>query len=208
MSFRIAILGLLLHNAFALPTAECPILGPMFPYDFDLAESAPIKSAIDKFPSVVESLFETEQINRSYTTFSIDVFSTVTQQSIYQYHHVAPGLNGSLLGGKLDDDTIFRIGSVSKLYTSYAILAEYGSLDILDHPVTDYLPELKGNANSNPVDKIVYEDITVGALMAQQGGTGGIREYIAKPVSSSTRIVNVVPSLCRSGVMLLQLDLH
>ena len=181
MHLLLSVLLFVINNALAVPTAECPILGPMFPYDFDPSESAPIKDAITKFPSAIETLFEREQVNRSYTTFSIDVFSTVSQQSIYQYHHVAPGLNGSLLGDKLDDDTIFRVGSVSKLYTAYAILAEYGGLDILNHAVTDYLPELKGNEGSNPVDKIVYEDITVGALMAQQGGTGGVRKSTAIP---------------------------
>lgn len=169
----------LLAPALAIPTAECPLLGPMFPYDFDILKSPSMQNAISSFPKAIESLFTTGAVHRAQTTFSIDVFSTVTNQSIYQYHHAAPGLNGTLSSGRLNDETIFRIGSVSKLFTAYSILASHGSLDILDHPVTKYLPELGGNEGSDPIQKIVYEDVTVGALMAQQGGTGGFREYCA-----------------------------
>lgn len=172
-----AILTPLLTPILAIPTAECPLLGPMFPYDFDVLKSASMQDAIANFPKAIESLFASGAVNRTHTTFSIDVFSTVTNQSIYQYHHAAPGLNGTLSSGKLNDETIYRVGSVSKLYTAYAILTAHGGLDILDHPVTDYLPELKGNQGSNPLEKIVYEDVTVGALMAHQGGTGGVRTY-------------------------------
>ena len=178
MLFRsLTVISALLASTLAIPTAECPPLGPMFPFDFDPLKSASMQKAISGFPKVIDSLFTLGAINRTHTTFSVDVFSTVTNQSIYQYHHAAPGLNGTLSAGRLDDETIYRIGSVSKLYTAYAILANQGSLDILDHPVTDYLPELGGNDPADPLEKIVYEDVTIGALMAHQGGTGGIRKF-------------------------------
>ena len=75
----------------------------------------------------------------------------------------------------LNDDTIYRIGSVSKLYTVYAILANAG-MGVLDHPVTRYLPELAGNSGSDPLQRISWEDVTVGALASQLGGTRGFRE--------------------------------
>ena len=75
----------------------------------------------------------------------------------------------------LNDGTIYRIGSVSKLYTVYAILANAG-MEVLDHRVTRYLPELAGNAGSDPLQRIRWEDVTVGALASQLGGSGGMRE--------------------------------
>lgn len=176
MAQALNLLLLFFAPALAIPTAECPLLGPMFPYDFDMLEYRSMQNAISSFPKAIESLFTSGALHRAQTTFSVDVFSTVTNQSIYQYHHAAPGLNGTLSSGKLNDETIYRIGSVSKLYTAYSILASHGSLDILDHPVTDYVPELSGNQGSDPLERIVYEDVTVGALMAQQGGTGGVRK--------------------------------
>lgn len=75
----------------------------------------------------------------------------------------------------LNDDTLYRIGSVSKLLSVYAILVKAG-MEIFDHPVTRYLPELAGNAGSDPLERISWEEVTVGALASQLAGTGGMRE--------------------------------
>ena len=77
--------------------------------------------------------------------------------------------------GKLDDGTAFRVGSVSKLFTAYAILAKEG-FDVWDRPVTEILPELSGNNKSEPLERVIWEDVTVGALLSQQGGSGGVRK--------------------------------
>ena len=68
----------------------------------------------------------------------------------------------------MDDESIYRIGSVSKLYTAYAILAASG-IKVMDRPVTDYVPELLGGSDSNTID---WKEVTIGALMSQQGGIG------------------------------------
>lgn len=159
-----------------LPTDDCPILGPNSPSDFDLTKTSAIKKAIAAFPSLIDSLFEGERpiLNKSGSAFQIDVFSTQTNASIYNYSHTGDLLKPALTAGVLDDDTQFRIGSVSKLYTVYAILNVAG-LEIFDHPVTEYLPELAGN--TGPGDKIIWEEVTVGALASQQGGSGGFRKF-------------------------------
>jgi CubicO group peptidase (beta-lactamase class C family) len=61
-------------------------------------------------------------------------------------------------------DTVYRVGSVSKLFTDLAImqLVEQGKLD-LDAPVTRYLPDFKP---TNPFDK----PITLRQLMAHRSG--------------------------------------
>jgi hypothetical protein len=159
-----------------LPTDDCPILGPSFPSDFDPTNTTAIKEAIALFPSLIESLFEGETpvLNKSASAFHIDVFSTNTNASIYSYSHSGDILTPALTAGVLDDGTQFRIGSVSKLFTVYAILNVAG-LEIFDHPVTQYLPELAGN--TGPSDKIIWEEVTVGGLASQQGGSGGFSEF-------------------------------
>ncbi|KAJ4304649.1 hypothetical protein N0V90_000175 [Kalmusia sp. IMI 367209] len=152
-----------------LPADDCPILGPNFPSDFDPNQSHSIKEAIKSFPSLIDILFESEKIPKNATSFYIDVFSAQTNASIYNYSHSAELLDSALTTGNLDDNTIFRIGSVSKLHTVYAILNVAG-IEVFQHPVTQYLPELKGNTEKS---KIIWEEITVGALASQQGGTGG-----------------------------------
>ncbi|KAF4468817.1 beta-lactamase [Fusarium albosuccineum] len=163
----------------SIPTEECPILGPVFPSNFDPSRTKAIRDAKKNFPKVIESLFSSEVLNTTQTSFAIDVFSTATNESLYSYYHAGEGLRGTLTTGDLDDGTIFRIGSVSKIFTVYSILAKYG-LDIFNHPVTNYVSELAGNSDSDPLDKIKWEDVTVGALAAQQAGSGGV------PVESVT----------------------
>ncbi|HTU20140.1 MAG TPA: serine hydrolase [Gemmataceae bacterium] len=61
-------------------------------------------------------------------------------------------------------DTIYRVGSVSKLFTDLAVmqLVERGALD-LDAPITKYLPDFKPG---NPFDK----PITLRQMMAHRSG--------------------------------------
>src|SRR5262249_26164024 len=61
-------------------------------------------------------------------------------------------------------DTVYRVGSVSKLFTDVAImqLVEQGKLD-LDAPVTKYLPDFKPQ---NPFDK----PITLRQMMTHRSG--------------------------------------
>ncbi|KAI9692033.1 MAG: hypothetical protein M1820_009608 [Bogoriella megaspora] len=165
---------LFLATSQALPTEDCPILGPALPSNFDVSNTAAFRSTISTFRESIESLFSAGAVNRTHTSFAIDVFSTHAERSIYSFYHEAPGLNGSLTAGAFDDKTVSRLGSVSKLITAYALIAHSG-LEILDEPVTKYLPELAGNDLDKPLDHIVWENITIGALASHQGGTGGFR---------------------------------
>ena len=158
-----------------VPTRDCPILGPTFPLGFDLTQSNAIRAVNHEFPALIKSLFSSGIIDSKQSSFTIDVFSTARNESLYSYAHAAAGLNSTLTAGVLNDETIFRIGSVSKLYTAYAIIAQAG-IEVLDHPVTRYLPELGGNSRADFLSNIIWEDVTIGALMSQQGGSGGIRK--------------------------------
>lgn len=182
-TFSLSLLSLALSSlGQSLPTEECPILGPVLPSGFDLSSSKAFKDAKAAFPKAIEALFEAGVLNDTQTAFAIDVFSTATNESLYSYYHTGKELKSTLTTGELDDGTIFRIGSVSKIYTVYSILAHAG-LEIFNHPVTFYVPELLGNAGSDPLSKIKWEDVTVGALAAQQGGTGGVRKF-SNPIQS------------------------
>jgi serine beta-lactamase-like protein LACTB len=64
-----------------------------------------------------------------------------------------------------DANTVYRVGSVSKLFTDVAVmqLVEKGKLD-LDSPVSHYLPDFK------PVLKPEYKPITLRMLMSHRSG--------------------------------------
>lgn len=153
-------------------TDQVPLLGPSFIANFDSSGSEAINEAKSEFPRIIENLFSSGDLNRTDLIFAIDVFSASTNDSIYSYFHVGEGQEYALGAGSFDDHTISRIGSVSKIFTAYAIIAGAG-IEIFHHPVTRYLPELAGNSTSNPQQRIYWDDITVGALLAQQAGSGG-----------------------------------
>lgn len=155
------------------PTDEVPLIGPSFISNFDPSNSRAIGNAKKAFPGLVDHLFESGELNRTDLAFTIDVFSAATNESLFSYSHVGEASKPSLTTGELNDNTISRIGSVTKLFTVYAIIAKAG-MGVFSHPVTKYLPELKGNSSGDPLERVRWEDITVGALAAHQAGTGGI----------------------------------
>ncbi|PGH08720.1 hypothetical protein AJ79_05911 [Helicocarpus griseus UAMH5409] len=159
------------------PTEECPLLGPTYSSDFDLTETNAFSEAKKDFPGVVKKIFEDEIVDPKVSSFTIDVFSTFTNKSIYSYSHQAtePSLNESFPEGGIGDKTIIRVGSVSKLFTVYAILAQAGGLEVFDHSVTKYLPELAQyppKEKDNTLESFAWENITIGALATHQAGTG------------------------------------
>lgn len=144
-------------------TDQVPLLGPSNISN----KSQAIAEAKSNFPDIIESLFSSGDLNRTNLIFAVDVFSASTTFSIYSYYHVGYALTA----GGLDDNTVSKIGSVSKLFTAYAIIAHAG-MEVFNHPVTRYSPELTGNSTSNPPKTIDWSDITVGALLSHQAGSG------------------------------------
>lgn len=153
-------------------------MGPVLPSDFDIAQTDAFLNATELFPRQLELLFSSGVLNRTSSSFSIDVFSSVTNTSVYSYNHDATDLHEALTTGELTDNTLFRIGSVSKLFTVYALIAAAG-IEIFNDPVTKHLPELAGNIGRAAVESIIWEDVTVGALASHQAGVGGFSRYKA-----------------------------
>lgn len=168
-----SLLGLAATSAARIvATDEVPLIGPAFLTNFDPSNSTSIAHAKSKFPGLVDGLFSSGELNKTDLTFNIDIFSAATNRSIYNYSHVGEDAKKALTTGSFDDQTISRVGSVSKLYTAYAIIAKAG-IEVFSHPVTKYLPELASNSSSSPLKKIRWEEITVGALASHQAGSGG-----------------------------------
>ncbi|KAJ5110561.1 hypothetical protein N7532_001096 [Penicillium argentinense] len=163
-------------TARIIATDETPLIGPSFISNFDPSSSKAINNAKSTFPGLIEKLFKSGELNHTDLAFTVDVFSAATNESLYSYSHVGPMSKRALTSGKLDDNTISRIGSVTKLFTVYAIIAKAG-MEVFSHPVTKYLPELAGNSTGNPLDRISWDEITVGALASHQAGSGGITDF-------------------------------
>jgi CubicO group peptidase (beta-lactamase class C family) len=165
-------------------TDETPLSGPSFLANFDPSEAPAVQDAIANFPDVIEGLFSVGTLVRDDLIFYIDVFSSATGGSIYSYGHVGEGQEDALTAGALDEHSIARVGSVTKLFTVYAIIKHAG-IGVLGHPVTEYLPELVGsNRNASSIDQIDWDHITVGALASHQAGVGGAVGACKRPLGN------------------------
>ncbi len=79
----------------------------------------------------------------------------------------------------MDANSIYRIGSVSKIFTSYTYLIELGFTHWFD-PVTKWVPELAATAkaNNDTVNFVQWEDVTLADLLSHMSGIGKESEFI------------------------------
>lgn len=125
-----------------LPVTDEPTIGPVYlsPANgsspaFDAARTQS-KAEIDEAVTTGESRYGA--IDTQETSFSISVFSTNGNETLFSYHFEAPLLNGSYTRGKLTDDTIYRTGSLGKLMTVYQFLVDIGD-GVFHDPITKYI---------------------------------------------------------------------
>lgn len=161
----------------------CPPLGPVYEVPRNLSTDASIRLAVQNFSAVLDQ--QVERLNDSTsisalnvnTSFSIDLYSAHDHRSLFQYHFTAPVRNDSSTT-KVDENTVYRIASISKLVTVFALLLQDGKVHF-DDPVTKYVPELArfakqedDNDDENDLTTTQWSQITVGALASQLSGIG------------------------------------
>jgi CubicO group peptidase (beta-lactamase class C family) len=156
-------LAAFLQASLAAAAGYCPPLGPVFPPPKSLSTSAAFISDLEKLQATLQDALSSG--NTSYgpvnpnDTYSIQVFSAKDAQPLLDFNYRGSGVEESK---EVDGDSIFGIGSTTKLITVYLLLLGAG-YSIFGEPVTKYLPELAGKGD--------WDDITVGALAGFVGGT-------------------------------------
>ncbi|KAI1115508.1 beta-lactamase/transpeptidase-like protein [Nemania sp. NC0429] len=164
---------LISSQSVAQYSPNCPFQGAVFPAprnprNSSLVISSALSSLKDKLKEIVA---EPTLFDNATTSFQLNLFSK--DEQLLSLSHAATTLdNTSLPSGALGENTIFRIGSVSKLLTVYALLAEIG-MDHMQDPVTAWVPELANKANykvQDAVRRVNWEDVTIGALASHQAG--------------------------------------
>ncbi|GAB1309838.1 D-alanyl-D-alanine- [Madurella fahalii] len=165
-----------------LAAPNCPPLGPTFETPRNFASSAAIRDAI---ANLTETLTARDQdtspaVRADTTSYSIEVFSTSKDYPVvFDWHYTAPSLAASNTSGvsKTDADTVYRLGSLTKIFTVYTWLAQDGDSK-WNEPITKYVPELAAaadRAKSDPVANVPWDEVTIGSLAGQL--SGAIRDY-------------------------------
>lgn len=96
--------------------------------------------------------------------------------TLFQYFYTSPATANASTGvTQVDENTVFRIGSASKLWTVYTLLASAGETSLYD-PVTKWVPELQAAAvaagTNDAVDYVRWEDVTLQELASHLAGMG------------------------------------
>ncbi|KAF4943426.1 hypothetical protein FGADI_13415 [Fusarium gaditjirri] len=152
----------------------CPLFGPDLPIPTALGDDISIRNGLSEILHLVPSL----DIDFQNTSFSIDIYPA-TDKPLFSYHHSAPILQNHGHGVRtVDDTTVYRIGSISKLLTAYVYLLEVGDVSF-NQPVTRYVPELAdisanlrncGNDSASALQHVDWDAITIGALASHMAG--------------------------------------
>ncbi|KAI0505879.1 beta-lactamase/transpeptidase-like protein [Xylaria bambusicola] len=161
---------LLANGALAARDGLCPPLGPVMPVPInpsghDLVQDA-IRLVTDKFQNLTAD-FNT-------TGISIAVKSIYEENPMIELHHTPPVLDNTSTTA-VDSETIYRIGSLSKLFAVLSILTQ-GQMKLED-PITKYVPELlqlrkEAVPVANDITAVHWDQVTVGSLTSHMSGIG------------------------------------
>ncbi|KAK4187919.1 D-alanyl-D-alanine-carboxypeptidase/endopeptidase AmpH [Podospora australis] len=175
---------LLLGAALSQAAPNCPPLGPAFQKPTSLLSDPIIKDALANLTSIFSARDNdnSASVLANSTSWSIEVFSTNPDSpTLWEWHHTAPELAVSNTTGvkKVDGNTVYRLGSLTKVFTVLTWLVQDGMAKWND-PITNYVPELREAAErarreKDPVRNIPWDEVTIGALAGQM--SGAIRDY-------------------------------
>lgn len=174
-SLFITLASLHILTSFAIP--NCPIFGAEFPAPKRLIEHPRWQQALVNLTNAFDTL--DANVTGDDLSYSVQIFSTDYGGKILaDRYRTAATLDPQTEGVKeVGPDTVYRIGSVSKIFTVLAFLAEVGDTH-WNSPITAFVPELarySAQIATQPIDNVRrtdWEDITIGALVAQVSGVG------------------------------------
>lgn len=175
----------------ALNSTPCPLINAGLPAPSQLATvgSSHVKDAINstqlQFLAASNGLIPYGQYESNTTAFSVQVYSAASGEPLFTFSFDSPGLVDTHSVGvtTIATDTVFRLGSVSKLWTTYVFLLAAGDRCWND-PITDYVPELAALAAADgniadSVDHVDWSSVTVGSLASQLSGIARDAAYNA-----------------------------
>jgi hypothetical protein len=169
--------GLVPFHAFLSEAkANCPLYGPLFPRPTKLLQDATIKAVAATLDNVFfEHIDNDTSTGSERYSYAVEVFTGSEDKPLWSHYWTAPSLKNFNSTGvsKVDSNTVFRLGSVTKIFTVLAFLATVGD-GIWNDPITKHLPEIeeiaRNNTSGNPILTTDWESITVGSLASQTSG--------------------------------------
>lgn len=171
-----SLLNLAAVSLCATSLVSADFLGPRYVQPVDLssdksAVSAAWKNATASLEKTLKSANSTLGIQN--VTFSLGLFSlNDPSASKLQFHYTSPEIAASTGTKKVDGDSIYKVASITKVFTVLAGLLNLKPTD-WDRSVADIFPTLgdyaKKNAN-DPISTIQWNEVTLNNLASHQAG--------------------------------------
>ena len=164
----------------------CSLAGPAVLPARDWKAHEVIQETLANIGAVIDTVLfssnssTTHLIDNTRKSFSLDIFSTqdIDGELLYNYDHTADILRNASVGVReVSSDTVYRIGSVSKLLTVYMWLLDDGDV-AWNQPITNFVPGLESFAKEHaedirldPTSYIDWDSVTIGVSFASLRAT-------------------------------------
>ncbi|KAI1812986.1 beta-lactamase/transpeptidase-like protein [Poronia punctata] len=160
---------LLLPLAIHTDAKECILAGPSYPSPSKFSNSPLLANATAAFEETIKN----KLLQSDDTAWTVALFSSKENKTLYEHYYTPPS------GKAVDGNSIFRIASISKVFTVWSFLLQVG-YERFNDPITAYVPEL-GNLTGtetrgrpgevyNDIDHVRWDEITLGQLASHAAG--------------------------------------
>lgn len=159
----------------------CPLLGAVYPAPRTLCNDTAFQAAkhnisisLDAIVAGNSSLLGSTYVSNT-TSLSVQIWSTRDSKPEFEYYYTSPLTKNASVGvTAVDEDTVFRIGSASKLWTVLLLLIEKGDA-VLSDRVVKWVPELAHAAREigrdfDRINHVDWNEVTLFELASQLSG--------------------------------------
>jgi CubicO group peptidase (beta-lactamase class C family) len=189
ISISLALFG----SANAQSPNYCPLPGPIYP-PTNLSNDPTFATAVQDITSILDQAASNGSL--SSTSISVQIFDAAEAGPLLNFAYTADNINTTLGVSKVDQDTVFRVGSVSKLWTMVLFLVEEG-LWPFQEPVARFIPELGRAASElrwdprkrrDGIDYVHWGDVSMGDLASHLAGIARDCMFLSLPFCGMTSV--------------------
>jgi Beta-lactamase class C and other penicillin binding proteins len=168
----------ILCTSVANAVNHCPLLGPLWPAATGLSSDPVVSEALQNITTAIQQASDAG--NFSSASISLQIFDANDPDALLSLFSTSADINTTLGVSEVDENTVFRIGSTSKLFTMLMLLIQNG-FGSLEDSIADYIPELRDAVvdlfhNSthwdNGIDFTRWNEVTLGELATHLAGIG------------------------------------
>lgn len=174
MKLLLPVLTLLTSSASAINS--CPLLGPSWPAPTNLSSNAAFNSALQNITTNIQNAVNAG--NFSNASLALQIFDKSETVPLLNLSYTGQPIDTNIGVSKVDQNTVFRIGSTSKIFTALLLLIR-DRFNTFNHQISRFIPEIRqaelglvrnGTESNDGVNFIKWNEVTVGELASHLAG--------------------------------------